>query len=395
MATNEMKGERPRGGGFARGGDRDRDRDRNRNRGGAHQNRNRNHHRDRNRDRRNHRDRGGRSHSRDRIGDRPYKKDWDRKKRRHSPMVMERRRPQYSDGSRDRRRNSPPARFNRGINRKRGRNSPRIVEEKGNRDERGSREKKGDIAERRKSSLWLRLGLGSFPPNDSERRKRSKRDKSPVEEGEVENSQGKFKGRKRSRNSHRAKHGHKESSKRIEREKVEGETEKYEMNDKVDTSTKDDGKNKQDERKKKKAKMQSIDLQSSDGENFEEEGEYVEKDALSIKEEKPDRDDHREDEYGEKDVKDKVGIKKNQYALSYEEDLARPWSSPCTCTCRDYMLYFLMKWAALRRRNQIVMINTERKILKTKQISWTTANRRRRRRRRGQKGAIKGYVIRP
>ena len=54
-----------------------------------------------------------------------------------------------------------------------------------------------------------------------------------------------------------------------------------------------------------------------------------------------------------------------------------------------------MKWAALRRRNQIVMINTERKILKTKQISWTTANRRRRRRRRGQKGAIKGYVIRP
>ena len=186
------------------------------------------------------------------------------------------------------------------------------------------------------------------------------------------------------------------------------------MDDKVDTSTKDDGKNKQDERKKKKAKMQSIDLQSSDGENFEEEGEYVEKDALSIKEEKPDRDDHREDEYGEKDVKDKVGIKKNQYALSYEEDLARPWSSPCTCTCRnymlhlarpwsspctctcrDYMLYFLMKWAALRRRNQIVMINTERKILKTKQISWTTANRRRRRRRRGQKGAIKGYVIRP
>ena len=97
---------------------------------------------------------------------------------------MERRRPQYSDGSRDRRRNSPPARFNRGINRKRGRNSPRIVEEKGNRDERGSREKKGDIAERRKSSLWLRLGLGSFPPNDSERRKRSKRDKSPVEEEE-------------------------------------------------------------------------------------------------------------------------------------------------------------------------------------------------------------------
>ena len=107
---------------------------------------------------------------------------------------------------------------------------------------------------------------------------------------------------------------------------------------------------------------------SSDGENFEEEGEYVEKDALSIKEEKPDSDDHREDEYGKKDVKDKVGIKKNQYALSYEEDLARPWSSPCTCTCRDYMLYFLMKWAALRRRNQIVMINTERKILKTKQI---------------------------
>ena len=60
MATNEMRGERPRGGGFARSGDRDRDRDRNRNRGGAHQNRNRNHHRDRNRDRRNHRDRGGR-----------------------------------------------------------------------------------------------------------------------------------------------------------------------------------------------------------------------------------------------------------------------------------------------------------------------------------------------
>ena len=172
----------------------------------------------------------------------------------------------------------------------------------------------------------------------------------------------------------------------------------------------------------KKAKMPSIDLQSSDGENFEEEGEYVEedalsikeekpdsrdgenfeeegeyveKDALSIKEEKPDSDDHREDEYGKKDVKDKAGIKKDQYALSYEEDLARPWSSPCTCTCRDYMLYFLTKWAALRRRNQIVMINTERKILKTKQISWTTANRRGRRRRRGQKGAIKGYVIRP
>ena len=357
---------------------------------------------------------------------------------------MERRRPQYSpprmermrDGNRDRRRrNSPPARFNRGFNRERGRNSPSIVEERGNRDERGSREKKGDIAERRKSSLWLRLGLGSFPPNDSERRKRSKRDKSSVEEGEVENSQGKFKGRKRSRNSHRAKQGHKESSKRIEREKVEGETEKYEMNDKVDTSTKDDGKNKQDERKKKKAKMQSIDLQSSDGENFKEEGEYVEKDALSIKEEKPDSsdgenfeeegeyveedalsikeekpdsDDHREDEYGEKDVKDKVGIKKDRYALSYEEDyarpwpspctctcrnymlhLARPWSSPCTCTCRDYMLHFLIPWAALRRRSQTVKTNTERKILKTKQVSWTTANRRGRRHRRGQRGAIK------
>ena len=135
--------------------------------------------------------------------------------------------------------------------------------------------------------------------------------------------------------------------------------------------------------------MPSIDLQSSDGENFEEEGEYVEEDALSIKEEKPDRDDHREDEYGEKDVKDKVGIKKNQYALSYEEDLARPWSSPCTCTCRDYMLHFLIPWAALRRRSQTVKTNTERKILKTKQVSWTTANRRGRRRRRGQKGAVK------